>query len=149
MEGVQREPAFRGLATRDPLGGRFDAVVDGVADQMGQRVADGLDDAFVEFGVLPFHVEAGLFAAGDRKVSNHARELVPDGGDGLHACLHDACLQFRGQQVQPLHGALQGRILPGGAELNHLIAGQDQLADQIHQLVDLAHVHANRATPSA
>ena len=86
-----------------------------------------------------------LLAAGHRQVADDARELAPDVADRLHARLHDAGLQLGGQQVQPLHGAQEGRVFLRGAELHDLVAGQDQFADQGHQLVEQADVHADGA----
>ena len=65
--------------------------------------------------------------------------------DRLHARLHDADLQLGRQQVEPLHGAQERRVLLGGAELHDLVAGQDELADQVHELVEQADVHADGA----
>ena len=111
--------------------------------QVGQRVADGLDDRLVQLGLLALQVDAHLLAAGDRQVADHAGELVPDVADRLHARLHDVDLQLGGQQVEPLHGAQEGGVLLGRAELHDLVARQHQLADQGHELVEQADVHAD------
>ena len=134
-----------GLPRRQPLVGRLHAVVDRIAQQMGQRVADGLDDRLVQLGLLPFQLDAGLLAASDRQVADHAGELVPDVADRLHARLHDVDLQLGGQQVEPLHGAQERGVLLGSAVLHDLVPRQDELADQGHELVEQADVDADGA----
>ena len=144
-KACSEQPALGGLAPGQPLVGGLDAVIDGIAHQVRQRVADGLDDRLVQLGLLPLQVDARLLAAGDRQVADHAGELVPDVADRLHPRLHDAGLQLGRQQVQPLHGAEEGGVLLGGAELHDLVARQDQLADEGHQLVEQADVDADGA----
>jgi hypothetical protein len=42
--------------------GQFDAVIHGIADQVGQRIPDGFDDGFVQLDILAFQVQFDLFA---------------------------------------------------------------------------------------
>jgi hypothetical protein len=79
-----------------------------------------------------------LFAEGQRHIAHHARQLVPHHADGLHARLHDAFLQFGGDQVQPLRGGVESGILALGVELKDLVAGKHQFPHQIHELVEQA-----------
>ena len=65
-----------------------------VADQVHQRVLDGLDDGPVQFRLGAVHLQPDLLAEGHGHVAHHARQLVPDHADGLHARLHDALLQL-------------------------------------------------------
>ena len=53
-------------------------------------------------------------------------------------------LQLGGDQVEPLGGGLEVRVVLGRLELEDLVAGQDELADQVHQLVEPLHVDADR-----
>ena len=78
VEGVQRSRPSAGLPRPAVRAGGFDAVVDGVAHQVRQRVADGLDDRLVQLGLLALHLDPRLFAAGHRQVADHARKLAPD-----------------------------------------------------------------------
>ena len=79
------------------------------------------------------------------EVADDARQLRPDVVDRLHARLHDALLQLAGDEVEPLRGADQvGVGLPGDV-LHDLVAGEHQLADQQHQLVEQVDVHADGA----
>ena len=141
--GAQGEPALRWLAGLYADLRRLDAVVARVANQVHERVFDGLDDGAVEFGVGAVHLQANLLAEAHRHVAHHARQLVPDHADGLHARLHDALLQLGGDQVQALRSGVESRIFPLGVELEDLVAGQHQLADQVHQLVQQPHADAD------
>jgi hypothetical protein len=51
VEGAQHQSAPGRFAGRQSPLGRFDAVVHGVAHQMGERVADLLDHTLVQLGV--------------------------------------------------------------------------------------------------
>jgi len=102
---------------------------------MGQRVFHRLDQAFVEFGFLAFHIDPHLLATTDRQIADDTGELGPDVVDGLHPGPHDAFLEFAGDQVQPLRRRLQGRVFLEDGVFENLVAGQHQLADQVHQLV--------------
>ena len=105
-------PSWKARRSRRPSAGlplatphlrRLDAVVAGVADQVGQRVLDRLEDRLVELGVLALHVDADLLAARVRQVAHDAGDLGPDVVDGLHARLHDALLQLTGDEVEAVH----------------------------------------------
>ena len=62
LHGVEAHGRLRRLARGHPLVGRLDAVVDGVADQVQQRVAELLEHAAVELGVLAPHLPAHVLA---------------------------------------------------------------------------------------
>ena len=65
--------------------------------------------------------------------------------DRLHARLHDALLQLAGDEVEPLGGADQVGVGLLGDVLHDLVAGQHELADEQHQLVEQVDVHADGA----
>jgi hypothetical protein len=48
--GAQQEAALGGLAAGQPLGGRLDAVVDGVAQEVGERPLERLQEGLVQRG---------------------------------------------------------------------------------------------------
>ena len=94
VEGVQVQLPFGWFAVSRANVRFFDAVIDGVANHMRQRVADGFDDGFVEFGLLAFRFVTDFFAASEGHIANDARELTPDVSDRLHPRLHDVDLQL-------------------------------------------------------
>ncbi len=62
------------LAGLEPFRGLFDAVIDGVADDVGQRIADHLDHLAIEFDVAAFDVDQHLLAELGGQVADHARQ---------------------------------------------------------------------------
>ena len=52
MIGVEIDRAARGFAGGDTLLGAFDAMIDGVAHDVHQRLGERIEDTFVEIGVL-------------------------------------------------------------------------------------------------
>ena len=59
---------------------------------MCERIFDCLDNGFIEFGLLAFHLDAYLFITTQRHITYGSRKLAPDVSDGLHAGLHDLFL---------------------------------------------------------
>jgi hypothetical protein len=121
----------------------LEAVVDRVADEVGQRILDRLEERLVDLGVLAVHLEAGLLAARQREIAHDARELVPDVLDGLHARLHHALLQLGRDQVEALRRGRELGVAGALGELQDLVAGEHELADQVHQVVEQADVDAD------
>ena len=52
---------------------------------------------------------------------------------------HDTFLQFRSNQVQALRRGIESSVLALGIELEDLIAGKYQFANQIHELIEQAY----------
>ena len=71
VEGAQEEAPLRGFSSGHALFRRLNAVIDGVADQVGERILDGFDEGLVEFRLLAFHLQADLFPTSRRQ--DHAR----------------------------------------------------------------------------
>ena len=147
--GPQRQGALGPLAGGDPPLGLLDAVVDGVAHQVGQRVLDRLQQAAVELGLLALHDELDLLAEPGAEVADDAGQLRPDVVDRLHPGLHDAFLQLAGDRAEPLGAADEGRVAGLDHAADQLVAGQDQLSDQVHQAVEQVDVDPDRAVGDA
>ncbi len=143
MIGAQQELARRRLAARLALPRRLQAVIAGVAHQMRQRVLDRLHDGAVKLGVGPLHVELNLLAAGMGQVAHQARHHAPGHADRLHARLHHPFLELGGDQIQPLRGAGERRVVGGPRKLQNLVARQHQLAYLVHQAVEQFDVDAD------
>src|SRR5882672_914855 len=78
------EPPFRDL----------EAVIERVADQMHERIADLLEHGLVEFSALAGEFEFDLLGELARKIVHDAGKAVECKTDRQHADLHDAFLQL-------------------------------------------------------
>jgi len=68
-------------------------VVDGVSQQVHQRVAQLVDDGLVQFGVLAMSHQLDLLAQLVGQVSDEASEAIEGGADGQHAHAQGAVAQ--------------------------------------------------------
>jgi hypothetical protein len=145
--GAELQRPLGGLAPRDAVVRQLDAVVDRVADQVGQRVLDGLEHAAVELGVPALHLELHLLAELAGEVPDDAREPGPHRVHGLHAGLHDLLLQLAGDEAEPLRRPRQrGVLVVVVLEPRHeLVAGEHELAHHPHQRVEQLDVDPDRA----
>ncbi len=55
--------------------GAFNSVIDGVTNDVGDRVLDRFEQALVELGFLALHLEPDLFSALMGEVPDHAGQL--------------------------------------------------------------------------
>ncbi len=145
VEGAQRHDALARLAARRRGLRRLDAVIDGVADDVRQRILDGLDDRLVELGLLAEHLDAGRpcrhAVARSRTTRGNLLQMLSIGCMRVFmtpSCSSDVT-RFK-RCVAPANVGIE----LDGAELQDLIAGQHELADQVHQLVEQADVDAQR-----
>ena len=147
--GAQGQDALGCLAGRDPLDGGLQPVVDGVADQVGERVLHRLQQRPVELGLTTLHAQGDLLAALRTEVAHDARQLRPEVVDGLHARLHHALLQLGGDQVQALGGPDEFLVLLLAGLAHDLVASEHQLTDQSHECVKELDVDADRGVGDA
>src|SRR5580704_12788570 len=94
MIGVEIDRAARGLSRGEPFISRLDAVVDGVAHEMHQRLSERIENAFVEISVLTGDVEGHILAALFGDIADDAREAAEKLLDGHHANFKDAFVKF-------------------------------------------------------
>ncbi len=74
--GVQRNGATRGFSCGGAFGGRFDAVVGRIADQMRERLGECVQNAFIEIGVLPGNFQGDILVAQLGHIPNDPREAA-------------------------------------------------------------------------
>ncbi len=129
---AEEETPFGGLADGDAAFGLFDAVIDGISNDVRERIFDGFDDGLVELGFLAFHLDADLLAAHGGDVADGAGEFAPDVADGLHARFHHPFLELGGDEVEALAGSEKTGVFGGVGKLENLVAGEDELADEVH-----------------
>src|SRR5205085_3482542 len=150
--GRELQAAYRWLARCDSLLGQLDTVIDGVADQVQQRIANLFDDRAIQLGVLALENEIDLLALLGSNVAHDARKAVEDALDRQHARLHHLLLQLVGDAADVQCGLLEVGQNVSVAELvdqprAELIQARpidDQLADQVEQRVEPRHVDADR-----
>ncbi|MNZ80961.1 hypothetical protein D3C78_996160 [compost metagenome] len=145
VAGGESHRAAGRLAGGEALGGRFDAVVDAVAHDVGERVAEFLDDALVQLGVFAVQLQLDLLAETRRGVVHQPRKTAEDEADRQHADRHHRFLQIAGVVFELREGLLQALVegrVEVLAELAEHRLGDHQFADQIDQAVDLFHADA-------
>ncbi len=149
MVRAQAQRPGRRLSGRDPSLRLLDPVVDGVADDVRQRVLDRLEERAVELGLAPLHDQADLLAAVGTEVTDDTRQLRPQVVDLLHARLHHALLQLARDEVEPLRGPREVEIVERRGVLHDLVAGEHELAHQRHQRVEQVDIDADAAVGDA
>src|SRR5471030_1449344 len=133
--GRQNHLAIAGLARGFAFFRRFDAVVDGVAHQVDQRVGQGLDQVFVEVGFFTHQFQVDFFLELTSQVANQAWEAAEDFLDRLHPRFHHGGLQVSGDHVEVRHGLLHGFIAAVQAQTHQTVTHQHQFADHVHDVV--------------
>ena len=147
VPGFEPDGPARLLARPNPLVRRFEAVVGGIADHVGEGIGEAFDEALIELDVAADHLDLDVLVQGLRHVAHHPRKLAEDIADGLHPRLHDGVLQFRGDQIDPLGTGHQGPAVVLHHRFAQLVAAQNQLSRQVHQRFEQLHVDAQGAFP--
>ena len=73
-----------------------------VADHVGQRIFDELQNLTIKFCLRTNHLKTDWLIKFLRKIANNTRKLLPCVTDWLHAGLHDPFLQLTGYIGQTL-----------------------------------------------
>ena len=89
----ERDLSGRRLAIGGALFGRLDAVVDTVADQMGERIRQLFEDRLVELDLPADDRHLDLFAELPSEVANHPRKFPEQIADRLHPRPQDRLLK--------------------------------------------------------
>ena len=145
------DSARDGLAGGKAIFGRFNAVVEGVADQVAQRIADLFEDGSVELGLLALDDELDFLVELGGDVSHDTREAVEDRLDRQHAQAGHLVLKLAGYSgellgilvrlagqgivAEPQPQLLRASLQPGLVD--------DQLTNEVHELVEAGDVDAD------
>ena len=125
-------------------------MVDGVADEVRERVADRLDERTIELGVGPVDLERHLLPAGHGEIADDPRKLAEHVLDRLHPRLHRRRLERRGDGVDAVHDLEELGVIvpPGGRRVAdgrlELVAGKNELADELDERPQEAEVDTDR-----
>ena len=107
---ITMRPTAR-LARRDALGGRLDAVIDRVAQQVHERIGEPVEDRAVELelGAAQLHLDPHARALGD--VARRARQRLEDAQQRRGAQLERAALQLADHAVHAVEALGERRVL--------------------------------------
>ena len=125
----------------------LDAVIERVTDGVREGILDGFKKAFVELCILTLYLEANAATERLGEVADDARHFGEDVGDRLHAGLHDIFAQVGGDHIEAARE--QSHVGIGGGGLEDLVAGEHELADQVHHAVEEDDVDAEGAFSGA
>ena len=140
MLGGQADGALLGLAGGDALVRRLDAVIHRVADDMGERIAQPLDDRTVDFGGLAAHFEPDFLARLGRQFAHQPRHALEHRANRLGADRHHPVLEFARvmddfvERLQQPATDVFGKLLHDLPE--HRLR-DDEFADHVDDAVDL------------
>ena len=116
----------------------LDAVVDGVADHVHQRVGDLLDHAPIHLGAFAAGFHADELAGAAREVAHHARHLLEHPAHRHHAHARADALQIAGDlgHLADVAAQARGEAAPEFGGVGDHGFDDDQLADERDQAVD-------------
>ena len=127
--------------------GELDAVVDRVADDMGQRIAEPLDDRAVDLGGLAGHFEPDFLGRLGRKLAHEPRHALEHGADWLRAHRHDAVFELARVMddfVENLRQPAARRFRQVVHDLSEHGLRDHQFADHVDDAVDLLELDPGR-----
>jgi hypothetical protein len=124
-------------------------VVQAVAHQVHQRIAQLFQHGLVELGVLAAQRQLDALAQMARQIVHQAREAVEDHAHRHAAQAHHALLQrtrVARQLRQPLAQPRDSRVIEwaGVVEAAQHRLGDHQLAHHVHERIDLVDADAQR-----
>ena len=144
LAGGEHDAALSRLAVALAFVRHFHAMVEGVAQQVNQRIGQRLDQAAVEVGALAFQHQFDLLAELAREVAHDPREALEQASDRLHAHAHRRALQRIGDAIEFARGGGQRFVAEARGQAEQAIAQQHQLAGVVDQQVESRGVHAHR-----
>ena len=128
---------MRRLAGGGARFGRLEAMVDRVADDVGQRIADHLDHLAIELDVAAVQLEPDLLAELGGEVADHARQSGEQAVDPLHAGAGDRVANLGDAARHALERRLDRDVARHIAQPpGELVAGQHRVGDAAHHPVE-------------
>ena len=141
MDGLQQQPPPFRFALPPAFFRRFQSMVDGVAQQMHQRIVQGVDDRFVEFRFLAGEGEVHCFAEIPPEIMHQPAEAPEQGADGQQPQAHGEIAQPGGQAPDFLAHGFQGLVYL--CALGQSGLGDHQFSHLVHQAVEALWGHAD------
>ena len=125
----------------------LEAVVDGVADHVGERIGETLDHRAVDLGGFAFGAQPHDLAGRVGELAHDARHALEQRLDRLGADRHHAFLDLAGQLLERAEARGDARRARQ-PRLQHALRQHrlvdDQLADEIDQAIDALEIDADR-----
>ena len=144
--GAEAQHAFGVLAEFGALLGPFQPVVDRVADHVGQRLGDLVDDRLVDFGVFTFGDQSDLLAGHVGNFAYDPAHPLEHRFDRLGADGHHAVLDLPGQLLQFFKSKVDGGRAAAFV-FNHALRQHGlvdhQLTDEVDQTVNPVKIDTN------
>ena len=132
MDGRRRAFAMRSTSLR-----RANAVVHAVADQMHQRIAQLIDDRFVELGIGAFHRELDILAQIARQIVDQPAEFLEGARIGSMRMFIELSRKAEvNRSISSETAAKSGSSLRDG-DLAESCLNRNQFAHQVDELVEL------------
>ena len=127
------------LTLRDAVRGMLEPMIDRVADHVNKGITQLFDDVAIELGLLTFQHELDLLLLLRGEIAHQSVHLVEHRADRDHAKRHGVSLKFRGDPAELAQAAHQLKAVDrlDVGVLDHHRLGDDQLAHEIHQVVQL------------
>src|SRR6516165_5854818 len=94
MIGVQIDGTARGLSSSEALFGSAHPVIHGVSNQVHQRLGEGIQNAFVEVGVLSGNFQRNVFPSLLADVANNPRKTAEELFDRYHGNFQHAFVEL-------------------------------------------------------
>ena len=141
---LQADRTFRRFSSGNSLFRKFNPVIHGIANHVQQRIANLIDNSFVELRVFPFCFQMNLLAKSMAEISYDASHLLERGSNRHHSQRETHFLQIANDFAQ-LNQCCRFhiRMEPGPVLLNHRRADH-QLANLIDHLVEPIAIHTHR-----
>ena len=115
-------------------------MVDGVADEVKKRVTQSFVDRLVDADVLALDLDPDLLPDPRCEVAHDPAELSGDRPHGLETGPHHTFLELARDDAQLPEREREGSFVVVIRQLADLAAGEHQLADQVHEVVQHGHV---------
>ena len=148
LPGLEQDEGLGRLAGGDPLLGRFDAVVEGVAQHVHQRIVQAVHHHAVDFGLGAFDGQLDVLAQVFGQLAHQAREFLEQAAHRLHAGCERRALQLGRVARGALQGLAQGRdqhrglafeleLLQALEQHRGLVGGLHRFAGHFEQRIEL------------
>ena len=145
LSSCKTKQADFALALFQSLRRCFHAMIDGVADDVGERIADHLDHLAVELDLAALEIHHDLLAELAGQVADQAGQGGKQVFEALHAHAGDRRAHIGEDGGEALEGAIDRRLFTGFAQAaGKVVARQHHVGNAFHDLVQQIYWQADR-----